>query len=646
MSHPRLANYFLRWEITDTEAKELAKWDLLILDMEVQENSRRELEKIRALNPEIIILAYITSQEILDNVDNYRQAYLRQKLNEGLSDGWWLRDKDGHKVSNWPYTSMFNLSNGAKPNSSGQLFNEYLPEFVNGELKASGLWDGVFYDNTWGDVAWVKASSLDLNNDGQAETIAEADRMWAAGFYKMLAYTRELVGPDFIIVGNGRVYDGYQGLLNGMMLESFPSAWENNGTWAGSMTTYLKLPQLNAKPSLPIINIYDKNQTNYRHVRFGLASTLLGNGYFSYDYDVTNHGQTWWYDEYDAALGPALSAPYNLLNSENTTLQPGLWRRDFKNGTALVNSTKKKQTYVFRNEELEKISGSQDGKINNGQKINYISLEPEDGIILKRTAITIDNSSFNNGYFYRTFNQAGKQQNNGFFAYTAAYPGGAAVTLALDEVSSNTTSHLSAKQGWVTLYQDGRAVASFAPYTKNFKRDLSVATEIEDGYFKKIVTGAGVGGGPQVGIFLPNGRVEYSWFAYDKSLRNGVNVALADLDDDGELEVITGPGIGQEPLVKIFTTSGQLRHSFLAYPKNFKGGVEVAAGDINGDGLAEIITAPASGGGPQVMIFNQSGKRLDSWFAYSSDMRGGYKLSLSDVNSDGALEILVGIKNF
>jgi len=102
--YPRLANYFLRWEITDSEANQLAKWDLLVLDMEVQENSRRELEKIRELNPNIIILAYITSQEILDDAEHYNNAYMRQKLASRLYEGWWLRDKDGAKISNWPYT--------------------------------------------------------------------------------------------------------------------------------------------------------------------------------------------------------------------------------------------------------------------------------------------------------------------------------------------------------------------------------------------------------------------------------------------------------------------------------------------------------------------------------------------------------------
>ena len=47
--YPRLANYFLKWSINKEEAKELAKWDLLILDMEVQENSRDNLKKLESI---------------------------------------------------------------------------------------------------------------------------------------------------------------------------------------------------------------------------------------------------------------------------------------------------------------------------------------------------------------------------------------------------------------------------------------------------------------------------------------------------------------------------------------------------------------------------------------------------------------------
>src|SRR3989338_6697430 len=64
---PKRANYYLAWEIPPSKITELARWDLLILDMETQVRSLSALKKIRELNPNIIMLVYITPQEIKNN---------------------------------------------------------------------------------------------------------------------------------------------------------------------------------------------------------------------------------------------------------------------------------------------------------------------------------------------------------------------------------------------------------------------------------------------------------------------------------------------------------------------------------------------------------------------------------------------------
>ncbi len=643
-SYPRLANYFLKWEISDQEAKELAQWDLLILDMEVQENSRAQLQKIRQLNPRVIILAYITSQEIIEEIDEYNSASLRQRLGAQLIDSWWLRDSNGNKISNWPNTAMLNLSDGAGLNWQGQHFNDYLPEFIVNNIKASGLWDGVFYDNTWGDISWLNNGNLDLNNDGLVESKAEADLLWSLGFKKMLAKTRELAGPEFIIIGNGRSYEGYQNILNGMMLEDFPSSWENDGTWAGSMKNYFRYPAMNQSPPITVINVIDKNQNNYRHLRFGLTSALLGNGYFSFDYDITNHGQIWRYDEYDVNLGPAQTSAYNLLTN-SIEIKPSLWRRDFKQGSVIINSTSQTQTYVFLKEELEKIKGQQDPVFNNGQRINYIRLAPQEGIVLLKTATEINNSPFTNGYFFRVFNPRGEQLNNGFFAYLGGFPGENEIIMAAGSDSEQLVS-LSAGSGKIELYKNSQKLSSISPFDNLFTGQLSIAAQTIDGYINQVVVGPGLGGGPQVRIFTLDGKLHGSFFAYDKKGRGGVNVALGDVDSDGQLEIITGPGKGEKPLVKIFSLRGVLKNSFFAYDQGFRGGVGVAVADVLGDEKLEIITGPQSGGGPHVRIFSDSGQVLGSFFAYDKSYHGGIKVTTGDVNEDGQSEILVGIKNF
>lgn len=644
-TYPRTADYFLKWEINDAEVKELAKWNLLILDMEVQTNSQKQILEIRKLNPNIIILAYINSVELIDNVGNYRNASMRNSLASGLNDTWWLKDQNGNKISNWPGSSMFNLTDEGQADINGQRFNNYLPNFVVNEIKSTGLWDGIFYDNTWGDVSWVNGGNIDANGDRQKDVAATLNSAWATGFKKVLTTTRELAGNDFIIVGNGRVYEGYQKLLNGMMLEDFPSSWENGGTWVGSMKTYLHLPSVNVSPNISVINSFDKNQVDYRYFRYGLTSTLLGNGFYSFDYDTSDHSQSWWYDEYNVNLGPAVSGAYNLLANKSTDIKAGLWRRDFKYGSAIVNSTDKEQLYVFSKEEMEKIKGTQDPNFNTGLKINYLKLAARDGAVLLRRSTVINNAAFTNGYFYRMYDLSGKQVKPGFFPYLSNFPGEQEIIVASQE-SAIQDVNLTAGAGLVTLQKDGKNVAAFYPYTKNYKGKINLAAKIDQGYIRQIVTGAAAGGGPQVEIFSPVGKAIGSFFAYDKKNRGGVNVALGDIDGDGQDEIITGPGAGLEPLVKMFSQNGALKNSFLAYDKNFKGGVSVAIGDINNDGHNEIITAPGAGGGPHIRIFNSQRKAIGSFFAYDKSYHGGVRVGVSDVNGDGTLDILTGIKNF
>jgi len=643
-SYPRLASHFLKWEVLDSEVNDLSRYDLITLDMEVQTNSPEQISKIRKKNPKIIILAYLNSVELLDQINTYNKAEMRNSLAAGLSESWWLKDSAGKKISNWPFTSMFNLTENCPVSSRGEKFNDYLPRFVLEKIKSSGLWDGVFFDNTWGDVAWVNGGNIDSDNDGRRDSLNDVNSSWATGFNKMLTKTRNLVGPEFIIVGNGRVYDGYQKTLNGMMFEDFPSAWESGGTWSGAMKTYLKLSDLNIKPQTSIINSFSNNYADYPYFRFTLASALLGNGFFTFNYSTYDYSQSVWYDEYNVKLGTAKSSPYNLLANKSSDIKPSLWRRDFQFGSVILNSTDKEQLYVFSKEEVEKIKGQQDPKFNTGLKINYLKLAPQDGALLLRQSNSIADATFINGYFYRLYSPEGDQVRNGFFSYLNNFPGESEVAV-FDNLDGGQEISVSAGFGEVVINSDSRQINSFFPYTKNYRDRLNIAIKIKENRLDQIIIGPQKGG-PQVSIFSASGRLLGSFFAYDKKFHGGVNVALGDIDGDGQDEIITGPGQGMEPLIKIFSMGGILKHSFLAYDKNFRGGVSVAVGDLNGDGRDEIITGPGAGGGPHIRVFNGQGKHISSFFAYDKNYRGGVRVGAGDINSDGRPEILVGIKNF
>ena len=643
-NYPKLASHFIKWEILDKEVAELARFDLLTLDMEVQTNSPEQIAKIRQLNPQIIILAYLNSVEIIDDIHNYRGAEMRNALARGLSDSWWLRDSQGNKISNWPFTSMLNLTDYAAANAQGQRFNDYLADFVINNIKASGLWDGIFFDNAWGDVAWVNGGNIDANNDGRADEINALNQAWQAGFMKTLSKTRELAGPEFIIVGNGTVYQGYQKIINGMMFEGFPAPWESGGTWTGSMKTYLGLEQSNLHPQTSIINSYSGNYNDYAFFRFTFGSALMGNGFYTFNYGTEDYSHSNWYDEYGFFLGTPQSGPYNLLEGKSAELKPGLWRRDFQSGSVIINSTNQDQIYVFSKEEVEKIRGTQDPKVNDGSKITYIKLAPQDGIFIRSQSASVNNTPFVNGYFYRVFNPQGEQTRNGFFSYLNSFPGEAEVAI-LNNLSGQSELAVSAGFGEIKVQSNGQTLASFYPFSKNYRDRINIALLNKAGNLDQIIAGP-YRGGPQVTINSASGKLLGSFFAYDKNLRTGVSVAVGDLDGDGQAEIITGPGAGAEPLIKIFTLGGVLKHSFLAYDKNFKGGVNVAVADVNGNGQLEIITGPGAGGGPHVRVFTAQGQVVSQFFAFDHNYRGGVRVGVSEANARGQADILVGIRDF
>jgi autotransporter-associated beta strand protein len=119
-------------------------------------------------------------------------------------------------------------------------------------------------------------------------------------------------------------------------------------------------------------------------------------------------------------------------------------------------------------------------------------------------------------------------------------------------------------------------------------------------------TGADAGGGPQVNVYdAKTNALIGAFFAYDTGFLGGVRVAVGDVNGDGVPDIITAPGPGGGPDIRVFDgKTGLMIGEFLAYDYHFDTGIYVAATDLNRDGHVEIITAPDQGGGPDVRIFD------------------------------------------
>lgn len=92
---------------------------------------------------------------------------------------------------------------------------------------------------------------------------------------------------------------------------------------------------------------------------------------------------------------------------------------------------------------------------------------------------------------------------------------------------------------------------------------------------------------------------------------------------------------GAGPHVRTFTLDGDAASAgpeFLAYDGAFRGGVHVAAGDLDGDGDDEIVTGAGYSGGPHVRVFGLDGTaRHDGFLVYSASFTGQTMVALPEI---------------
>lgn len=617
--------------------EQLAQYDLVLIDVENQQYAPQRLAQLRVLNPDITILAYISLSDIRPDAADLEDGTFRGKLGNRMNENpsWILRDRNGDKVQWWPTYNIFNLTD-ITGSDVDTKFNEVFPNLIASEIYSSGLWDGVFLDNVWEDISWI-GETVDLDQDGQAESASEYDQAWNDGVQEVLRRIRNQTDADWIITGNGGV--GYADQLDGVAFENFPNT--KYGSWIPSLREYLFIDNENG---LAIINSNDNdggNSANYQDFRFGLASALLGEGYYGFDSGPQTHHELFFYDEYEVALGDPVSGPFNTLDSAHPTeLAEGLWRRDFENGIVLLNSTSSSRQYILE-EGFEKVKGEQDPAVNSGKLIGSVTIPANDGILLLNRLSSITGDTFINGASAKVFDDQGEEVRNSFFSYDGAFPGGTQI-IRLPDVGKIVV----AGDTYIDVYDtSNKQLAHFAPYGTSFSGGVDISVGRINGKKKayRIVTGT-ESQGPQVRIFSLKGILKHpGCFPYPEGFRGGVHVAVGNVDGKGKMEIVTAAGVGGGPHVQVLDNQCRLKYpGFFAFDSSARYGLNIAVGDVNGDGQDEIVTAPGVGGGPQVRIYTYRAKLISAgFFAYDQADRSGLHLATSDITGDGIEEIIV-----
>ena len=289
--------------------------------------ARKEIEKIRTLNPNIILL-----------LGMWRHTTYGWSFPE--DSPYWLRDENGNRVSDGSGIAYF--MDFTKDVTIDWIVNQAIA------VSQCGLFDGIIFDS-WKDYGTVLIDRS--TNPGTVLRGLEAEQNARD---EILRRIRLEVDEDFIIIGNGNRKANKR------------TAWACNGTsmecgkdYPGGMThaglieietTLLWASENMREPRINFVHFghgvpgepHD-GLLNSKMMRTGTAMTLThSNGFFNMQYGPDRPGMHW-HEFWDADLSRPISGKAELYDSNIE----GLFIREFTNGWVVYNRSYADRTIRF-----------------------------------------------------------------------------------------------------------------------------------------------------------------------------------------------------------------------------------------------------------------------------------------------------------
>jgi len=203
------------------------------------------------------------------------------------------------------------------------------------------------------------------------------------------------------------------------------------------------------------------------------------------------------------------------------------------------------------------------------------------------------------------------------------------------------------------------------------RADLVVTPDQGGGARVVVYHGASLSGGTSSPQRMANffGLADFSGAA-DEAFRGGARPAVGDINGDGIPDLIVAAGFLGGPRITIWNGVGVAMAAggvptlnpianFFAFEQSLRDGAFAAAGDVNGDGVADLIFGGGPSGGPRVRVANgaavfavggsfslddpgQQSLTIINFFAGDPDSRGGIRVSARDIDGDGLADIITG----
>jgi hypothetical protein len=246
-----------------------------------------------------------------------------------------------------------------------------------------------------------------------------------------------------------------------------------------------------------------------------------------------------------------------------------------------------------------------------------------------------------------------------FFAYDSNFRGGVKVAVADlngDTIPDVVTAPGPGMQALIRVF-DGRDMSLMLEFNgmdpAKWQGGVNIAAADMGPSRRALVAVApDVGGGPFVSVFdLAQGKMIDEYPCFDGNMRGGLRLAYGDVDGDGEadLSVIQGP-CDHPPTVRMFNIQRKVVGEMNVFDPAWRGGAWIAAADVTGKGRVNLIVGMDAGGPGIVRIFDLVQQRvLGEWTPYPRGFRGGVRVAARDVDGDGVLDIVcvpgAGLRN-
>ena len=245
------------------------------------------------------------------------------EINEQHPD-WFLLDQNGNRIVD---------RNSYYMDPGNQEYQAFWLQRARA-LQEQFHWDGIFIDN-------VEASLSKLTEEGIVPANYPNDERYQSAIEGFLAYLRDNyfqphgqpVLANIISIEDWNVWLRYLQYLDGAMVEAFAVDWANDYRSPENWEIQMEAVDRAVSQNKALILVAQSEGPDPERQKFALASYLLiANENVSFRYtDAAGYQEILLFENYALDLGKPLGPRKKVLDS---------WRRDFSNGTVLINPQK------------------------------------------------------------------------------------------------------------------------------------------------------------------------------------------------------------------------------------------------------------------------------------------------------------------